>query len=51
VNRDQGDIAKIDPRTNRVVAHIPFPPGTEPRSIAIAGDQVWITVANPADDN
>jgi len=40
-----GDVIRIDPRTNRVVARIRL--GVEPRVIAIAGDDVWVSVAAP----
>ena len=43
VNAEAKDIARIDPNTNKVVAHIPLP--VVPRVIAIAGDQVWVSVA------
>ena len=40
-----GDVVRIDPRTNKVVARIRL--GVEPRVIAIAGDDVWVSVAAP----
>jgi YVTN family beta-propeller protein len=44
-SNDAQDIARIDPRTNKVVAHIKLP--VSPRVIAIAGDQVWVSVGAP----
>ena len=44
VNAEAMDIARIDPNTNKVVAHIKLP--VSPRVIAIAGDQVWVSVAD-----
>jgi DNA-binding SARP family transcriptional activator/streptogramin lyase len=38
-------IVRIDPRTNRVTAHIPI--DGSPRGIAAAGDQIWVSVAEP----
>ena len=46
-NRADRDVVRIDPRTNKVVARIPFPTGTEPRSINVTGDAVWVTVGTP----
>ena len=36
-------IVRIDPRTNRVTAHIPI--NGSPRGIAAAGDQIWVSVS------
>jgi streptogramin lyase len=46
-NRADRDVVRIDPLTNKVVARIPFPAGTEPRSINVTGDAVWVTVGTP----
>lgn len=39
---DEGSVARIDPRTNRVTSTIAV--GHRPQGIAIAGRLVWVTV-------
>lgn len=36
-------VVRVDPRTNRVTAHIPI--DGSPRGIAAAGDQIWVSVS------
>ena len=43
-------VVRIDPATDRVVARIPFPPGTESKAVASTASDVWISVGNPKDD-
>ena len=46
VNAETNDIARIDPRTNKVVAHINLP--VSPRVVSVDGDQVWVSVGTSA---
>jgi DNA-binding SARP family transcriptional activator/DNA-binding beta-propeller fold protein YncE len=50
VNRGEHAVYRIDPRTNRVAARIELPPGAEPRTLAIDGDAVWLSVGTPGYD-
>jgi DNA-binding beta-propeller fold protein YncE len=49
-NRADRNVVRIDPRTNKVVARIDLPAGTEPRTINVDGDAVWVTVGTPGYD-
>ena len=50
LNRGDHDVVRIDPRTNRVVARIALGPDVEPRSLAAAGDDVWLSLGTPGYD-
>ena len=42
--------AAVDPLPEKVVARIPLPPGTEPRSVDVNQDAVWLSVGTPGYD-
>jgi streptogramin lyase len=43
-------LVRVDAASDRVVARIRFPHGTEPKAVAAADGSVWITVGDPKDD-
>jgi len=50
LNRGEHAVYRIDPSSNRVSARIQLPPGAEPRSLAIDGNAVWLSVGTPGYD-
>jgi DNA-binding SARP family transcriptional activator/streptogramin lyase len=47
VDRGAHTLVRIDPDTNKVIARIELPEGTEPRSIAVNGEAIWLSVGTP----
>ena len=47
VNSADRTVVRIDPHTNKITTRIQLPGDTAPRSIDIAGNDVWVTVGTP----
>ena len=50
VDRGGQTVVRIDPLTNKVATRIQLPEDTEPRSISINGDAIWVSVGTPGYD-